>query len=268
LGFTRVQSEQLVSLTDPRVYGTADIVMWDTCGLGVFDFKFGNVYVDATENYQIGFYILGVLNQKKKKPADFEEIWGGIIQPPCENVARTLYTPEFLTALQKAIDIAVSDYDSETMRFMLGGHCGYCPRLQYCPRANGAIAKAIEEERHEAPEADMVLTARVAEQWSQAVLDTAVGIMQNGGAIEGYGLAKARHGRVWAPGSESLVRAAIGEENLVLPSPPALEKADKEMYEEVKEHVLITTHQQKSITEVNTREQKDAETIRLLATMR
>jgi len=200
--------EVRVSFKDPRIFGTADILIRNKQTLLVADFKFGFGKVEIARNPQLAYYALAALdtlNVSEENRAMMRVI-GGIIQPPVNNVGYEVLPNAFLTAMHEAIHGAVAEYDNRDNhepRYSPGEHCSstYCPRRRHCPAVAGLVMQAVEEELLEDGTTlqDQVARAHIAKSWADDILAQAADIVRKGGRIDGYALKPAGSTRDFDP---------------------------------------------------------------------
>lgn len=189
--------EVRVAFKDPRIFGTADILIRYKSTVLVADFKFGFGKVEIARNPQLAYYALAALDTLNVSEAarDKLRVIGGIIQPPINNIGYEVLPNAFLAAMHEAIHAAVAEYDNRdnhTPRYSPGEHCAstYCPRRRHCPAVAGLVMQAVEEDLLEdgVTLADQVARAHIAKSWADDILSQAADIVRKGGQIKGYAL--------------------------------------------------------------------------------
>ena len=213
--------------------GTADAVLVDGNHLHVIDLKTGRVLVEAENNKQLMTYALGVMRQFNA-PADIICTMH-IFQPRAGHSKWTVSGVDLIThghELRNAAELALSP-DAPTNPSP--DACKYCRAKTICPSMRQKVQdnarKDFATDTTVTPE--MIELAKLAEDWSDAVLTAAKKQLTSGATITGWNLKPGRKTRFWK--SEALAAAALQDhpQAFTLKSPAAIADLKIEVSEDL-----------------------------------
>lgn len=227
-----------ITIVEGEERGTLDVaILRHYEHITVIDFKYGRgVLVSAEENKQLLDYLLGL-----SKMYDFETATLMIIQPRTTDQYNTWDVPEGYLA----------EYEEEHKRRILmtkdpaamtisGDWCRFCKAKAICPELRQDLQTVVAPVQNtelifpDVKGLPMVAMLKILdnkdrfEKWLAAVEAYAFSILEEGGQVPGYELAKKRAHRVWV-NEEEVINTYGGEfDNAIydvkLKSPAALEK--------------------------------------------
>jgi hypothetical protein len=221
------------------IFGTLDIaIVRHFDKIVVIDFKYGKgVVVKAEYNYQLTMYLIGLM---KKYECDRAELV--IVQPRAyqdDKVSRwecdLSYVEGFAAELPRHIELT----KEENALTVAGDWCRFCSAKVDCPALRDNLCSAltpVEGREILFPDARSLSTETVTkildyreriEKWLEAVAVHAQSILENGGAVPGYQLAKKRANRRWKSEEEVMEKFAdLGDKRFEIKviSPAKMEK--------------------------------------------
>lgn len=231
--------EQNVEIVKGVISGTLDI-----CIVRVFDrvvimdFKYGKgVIVKAQDNKQLLMYALPKLLENDCASAELV-----IIQPRVmteEKVTRWECSLEYMLNFQAELFRHIELTKEANALTIPGDHCRWCLAKAMCPELRTDLSQSLTPVQNkelifpEAKTLTMEVITKVLdyrdriEDWLNAVSMYAFSILENGGTLPGYELAKKRSHRIWKDEKEVALKFAELGEKLVttkLVSPTQLEK--------------------------------------------
>ena len=132
-----------------KCWGTADIIIWDKDEkrIYVLDFKFGHVYVESWQNWQLMLYAAGCLD------VFYNTDWNDItlhlqtLQPRCYTSRNKIPWVVKANDIMKHLDIArnaANDALSPCPAACTGGHCLYCTGRHACTAYLRATENALD----------------------------------------------------------------------------------------------------------------------------
>jgi hypothetical protein len=137
----------------PVVFGTPDFWQYaeNTKTLRITDYKFGHLYVDVFENWQLIAYACGIIDMlvAQHRAFEFEMIVEFmIVQPRCysaDTPVRTWTTSAAnLRAYINQAKVAVEDALAPNPKTKAGTHCLFCPARGFCKTAHVASTAILE----------------------------------------------------------------------------------------------------------------------------
>lgn len=125
-GSGKIEERVDLSWVDEEMFGTGDFAIGHLDTYYSVDFKNGHDPVEASENPQLVFYLLGGYPH-------YEKYVGIICQPNAGGIKRYEFTRDDLTAwIQRFRDIAAACREPNAPR-VPGEHCKHCPAKAICP---------------------------------------------------------------------------------------------------------------------------------------
>jgi hypothetical protein len=137
----------------PVVFGTPDFWQYaeNTKTLRITDYKYGHLYVDVFENWQLIAYACGIIDMlvAQYRALEFEIIVEFmIVQPRCysaDTPVRTWTTSAMnLRAQINQAKAAVEDALAPNPKTKAGTHCLFCPARGFCKTAHVASTAILE----------------------------------------------------------------------------------------------------------------------------
>lgn len=248
------QKFDLSKLNPPGpMYGTADVVIWAPHHkhLAVLDLKYGKgVAVDATENEQLLYYLLGAVIAIDVMP---DTLSATIVQPRAhhpQGIIRS-YPLDFATLknFKQNLFLAAEKTLAEDAPLVPGDHCRFCKALPICPAQRELAMEvaqttfdAIDEPRTlPAPELltdEQISRILVVEdqltEWLRSVKQYVTNKLERGESVPGWKLVAKRATRRWkgdeADIREDLLKQGLEEDAIYtrkMVSPAQAEKAFK-----------------------------------------
>lgn len=205
--------EQKVDIT-PEVSGRIDIAIIKPYeSLNVIDFKYGKgVVVSAVENPQLLLYALPLA-----KMYEVSDITLTIIQPRTEDQVSTWSCDyEYLMAFEAETNRKIALTKESSAMVSSGSWCKWCWAKPICP----ALRQNISDQLPAIPGKELLLpdvkglpiptikkildSKELLESWLEACAAYAQEVVEAGGEIPGYELAKKRANRKWTNEEEAL----------------------------------------------------------------
>lgn len=266
---TQVYLEERVDLGpfSPPVpmFGTADVILWHPGirHLEVWDLKYGRgVYVDAKDNLQLQYYMLGAILKVGVRP---DRVTTHIVQPRMvtpEGPHRWAeYTwPEILQIKDRILRAAHATQE-EDAPLVPGSWCRWCKAQAVCPAQERAAVELAQsefevlEESRDLP-APTVLTdeqlqlilekAPMIEGWFNAIREHVHQRLEAGEVFPGWKLVAKRATRRWADevSAERYLRRKLkvaGTYKKSLISPAQAEAALKKMGQKLPENMVVAS---------------------------
>jgi hypothetical protein len=230
----------------PALGGTADAILVEGNHLHVIDAKFGRVLVEAENNKQLMTYALGAMRQLNA-PADIICTMH-IFQPRAGHSKWTVSGIDLVNHGHDLVNSARLALSPDAPTNPSPDACKYCRAKTICPslrqKVQDSARKDFSTETTVTPE--MIELAKLAEKWSEAVLEAAKQQITNGATITGWNLKPGRKTRFWK--SEELAAAALKDhpQAFSLKSPAAI--ADLKI--EVSEDLIGIAHAAPSLAKV------------------
>lgn len=137
----------------PVVFGTPDFWQYaeNTKTLRITDYKYGHLYVDVFENWQLIAYACGIIDilVEQHRALEFEVIVEFmIVQPRCYSADTSVRTwttsAQNLRAYINQAKAAVEDALAPNPKTKAGTHCLFCPARGYCKTAHVASTAILE----------------------------------------------------------------------------------------------------------------------------
>jgi len=255
--------EQKVNIVPGLIKGTLDIaIIREYDKIIVADFKYGKgLHVSAVDNPQLMLYALPLM-----KMYDVPEVEIVIYQPRKEDqISRATYTVEQLEDFEKEIHRGIAATQEKDPYISAGDWCRWCRAKAICPQVRTTISKALVEVKGKElifPDVEGLPTDALirimdvkdlVDKWFKAVAAYAKSVVEEGGEIPGYELAKKRAHRKWVNEVEALAEFSdLGDEAFTIKilSPAQMEKkTDKDRVAKLTE-VLDTGMTLKKVKEV------------------
>ncbi len=233
--------------------GTADAVLVDGNHLHVIDLKTGRVLVEAENNKQLMTYALGVMRQFNA-PIDITCTMH-IFQPKAGHSKWTVKGIDLVNHSHELVHAANLALSPDAPTNPSPDACKYCRAKTICPSMRQKVQDNARKEF--APDTaitpEMIELAKLAEDWSAAVLAAAKQQLTNGETITGWNLKPGRKTRFWK--SEELAAAALKDHPnaFTLKSPAAI--ADLKI--EVSEDLIGITHAAPSLVKDKAKKTQD-----------
>ena len=237
----------------PALGGTADAILVEGNHLHVIDAKFGRVLVEAENNKQLMTYALGAMRQLNA-PADIICTMH-IFQPRAGHSKWTVNGVDLISHGHDLVNSARLALSPDAPTNPSPDACKYCRAKTICPslrqKVQDSARKDFSTETTVTPE--MIELAKLAEKWSEAVLEAAKQQLTNGATIPGWNLKPGRKTRFWK--SEELAAAALKDhpQAFSLKSPAAI--ADLKI--EVSEDLIGITHAAPSLAKDKAKKAQD-----------
>jgi hypothetical protein len=257
------QKFDLSKLNPPGpMYGTADVVIWAPHHkhLAVLDFKYGKgVAVDATENEQLMYYLLGAVIAIDVAPATLSAT---IVQPRAhhpDGIIRS-YTLDFpsLVLFKKQLFAAAAKTQDENAPLVAGDHCKFCKAFPVCPAQRQLAVEvaqtefeAMDDPRTPLPPPELLTDEQIAKilavkdqlvEWLRATEQYVINKLERGEAVPGWKLVAKRATRKWKDEEEAEATLAmpLGDARYVrkLLSPAQAEKELKKIKQKLPEHLI------------------------------
>ena len=227
---------------DPDFYGTADLVDIGPEWLEVTDYKHGaGVVVEVERNTQLMQYAAGTIMSLALEDATIpERVRLRIVQPRAFHPNGPIRvwettTPEIMRWVEEEWKPAAARTKAGDAPLVSGDHCRFCPLKDAlkCPELVAAVerVKAVKDEPLTAMEewriGALLADCEVVKIFEKALRDEAFNRLQKGKQVDGWKLADKRADRVWKPGAEPQLIAALGDAAWaprVLVSPAQAEK--------------------------------------------
>ncbi len=220
----------------PGVFGTMDVIgrRGDT-GV-ILDWKFGNGFVDATENDQLLFGIAAALRTPKAKWAfeGVETIECYIIQPACKGgYSKWVTDLDRVARFEAELVTAIKESEKTDPLLRHGEHCRWCAAKPICPVMTGAVDRATKTAltNIDVNAINYYLTqADIIEDWIKSLRELALQMANNGVTLPDYKLVAKRAIRKWsdqAKAKEALLSMGLTEDQITetsLLSPAQAEK--------------------------------------------
>lgn len=224
----------------PEFGGTVDCSIANE-QIVVIDFKYGaGVFVDVTENKQLGCYALLLLDMLKRP---IQDVIAVVVQPRCfagsEAVRETTLTKEWLQGLFD--DIRQATFEPSDTK-VAGSHCQFCPIKATCSLVSSMALSVAKQDFKDVLAAvelddDLALVKSVLEKagliqsYLKAVYAWAHNHLAKGGELEGYKLVETVSNRRYTMSDSEVIKACsrkgFGKRKItkqVLLSPAQLEK--------------------------------------------
>ncbi len=231
----------------PGIGGTLDICIVEPYKLiTVMDFKYGKgVIVSAVDNHQMLQYLLPVW--EKYEPEKARLVIG---QPRTEGQISIWDVPDgYLDTYRAELDRHIAMTKEENAPLQDGSHCRWCRGQAVCPKIREGLCKELTPIGNRElifpdvallPMETIVMILNVRDRldsWLDAVAAYAQNILEQGGEVPGYELAKKRANREWRNETEAAAAFAdLGDKRfqVKLKSPAQMEKiAGKERVAEL-----------------------------------
>lgn len=210
---TAAHSEVLLDMSeiDPRMGGTADIVIAKPARLVMADYKHGVGYTVAVENNaQLRFYAVGVWLNRHKLGADkITDIELVIIQPRGRDgqpIKRHVISLMELVDFEQDLRDAVKRIDKDPDKRVAGSWCKWCPVEATCPAALQMVRNVTNVEilPYKTAEGPDLIALKIAldqsgyvEDWLHAVWAYAEQLAFNGSPVTGYKVVAGKKSRSW-----------------------------------------------------------------------
>lgn len=217
----------------PALGGTADAILVDGNHLTIVDLKTGRVPVEAENNKQLMTYALGAMRQLNA-PADIVCTMH-IFQPRAGHSKWTVNGIDLINHGHDLVNSARLALSPDAPTIPSPDACKYCRAKTVCPslrqKVQDSARKDFSTETVVTPE--MIELAKLAEKWSEAVLEAAKQQITNGATISGWNLKPGRKTRFWK--SEALAAAALKDypQAFSLKSPAAIADLKIEVSEDL-----------------------------------
>lgn len=217
----------------PALGGTADAVLVDGNHLIICDLKTGRVLVEAENNKQLMTYALGAMRQLNA-PADIQCTMH-IFQPRAGHSKWTVSGVDLISHGHDLVNSARLALSPDAPTIPSPDACKYCKAKPICPSMRQKVQDNARKDF--APDTtvtpEMIELAKLAEDWSSAILSAAKSQMLAGATITGWNLKPGRKTRFWK--SEELAAAALKDypQAFTLRSPAAIADLKIEVSEEL-----------------------------------
>lgn len=223
----------------PGISGTLDIaIIRPLESITVIDFKYGKgVLVKAEYNYQLILYLIGLMKQYECDKAELV-----IVQPRVaseDRVSRWTCDAEYVEDFNKELDRRIELTNEKDAILQSGDWCKFCKAKVGCPALRKELSSALSTLKGREiifPDVKVLPVATLSkimdykdqiEDWLDAITLYAQTILESGGEVPGYQLAKKRSNRRWISEQEVAQKfMELGDKifNIKLLSPAQLEK--------------------------------------------
>lgn len=214
--------------------GTSDLI-W-RCGDvgGIWDWKFGRVYVNPEQNSQLMFYLYSAIGKFPEFFAGVEKWRVFICQPQISpNAAGWDLTTADLGEFNRKVHAALGNMRlGATASIAAGSHCKFARCKAVCPLHAGAAVElgsmmAKLDDKKAAAKLDLpaylaqaMELAEMAEAWSKQIAGIVQQSLEDGHMVPGWKLvAKKSSGKMWVEDEEiveaRLLEAGIAEEAII-----------------------------------------------------
>jgi hypothetical protein len=202
------------------MFGTNDCGLYKADGsLKVYDYKHGKGYaVEATENPQLAYYGIGLLNVPSLKGARISSVELVIVQPRAPHkdgpVRRWMTDAIHLLDFMDTLATGAAATEQPDAPLAAGPHCKFCPAAGICPSLREkAIHQAQDEfvdvtpgDLDEAMLSGLLEKCSLIEDGIKAIRREAYSRMAGGAKVPGWKLVAKRAVRRWAHETDDVVQ--------------------------------------------------------------
>ena len=191
--FLEVNLTEPLKTVHPLLGGTGDAIIYNDKELHIVDLKTGRGVV-KTNSIQLKTYALGAWIKYNRPTVD---IYCYIFQPHYAQQLPAQYSYDDMVAFEIELK-ALAERAEDPFQDPTPGYeqCKYCPARITCPSIKDKAIEVAKEEfkpsEHLADLPELLDTAEMLEGWIDAVREAAKDIMNTGGFVAGWSMAKGR----------------------------------------------------------------------------
>ena len=219
-GFTAIELELDLSRWIPEGMGTADAVVLSGDTLHVIDFKYGVRNVLVENNSQLQIYALGALAKVEGK-ADVKRVVMHIHQPRVDGATSwEIDVPQLLMFGAVVAECAERCLDDEPELKPSESACRWCRAAATCPALYQQSLELVGGDFEVLPSVESMSDEQIRlvldhkgmiTDWLKRIEAHVEGVLNNGGAFNGYKLVESRTVRKWNKNAEAVLVEQLGD---------------------------------------------------------